>query len=68
MTGYKGRIGIFEMVLVDPALRTLINAGASLDVLMNQAKASGMTSLVSDGLDKIAQGITTVDEMRRVVA
>jgi type IV pilus assembly protein PilB len=65
-TGFKGRIGIFELLIVDPKIRALINNKASLDEIRNQTKYQGMKSLKEDGLDKIRQGLTTPEEVLRV--
>ncbi|AEP31203.1 GspE/PulE family protein [Brumicola nitratireducens] len=66
--GYKGRIGIYELVEVTPALRELISAGAGVAKLRLQAKQDGARNLFNDGLLKAAQGITSVEEVLRVCA
>lgn len=62
-TGYKGRLGIFEMVEMNTRLRDLAFRKATTTELRQAAKASGMRSLVEDGKLKIFQGITTVAEV-----
>ena len=64
-TGYKGRIGLFEVMAVTPALQKLILAGASTYDLTRQALAEGMVTLRRSGLRKIAAGVTTVEEIVR---
>ena len=62
-TGYAGRIGIYEIMLVDESLRRLILQGASADEIAGAAREAGMIPLREDGLSKAAQGITTVQEI-----
>jgi type II secretory ATPase GspE/PulE/Tfp pilus assembly ATPase PilB-like protein len=66
-TGYRGRIGIYELLLADPGLQDLIVAGAHGASLRAYARARGFRTLVEDALDKIAAGVTTVAELVRVV-
>lgn len=65
-TGYKGRLGIFEIFLVDGELRRMIRADASESELMRSAKQSGMTTLLEDAIAKIESGMTTCEEILRV--
>jgi type II secretory ATPase GspE/PulE/Tfp pilus assembly ATPase PilB-like protein len=65
-TGYKGRIGIFEVLGVNRAIRALIRDGASEDCIVKAAREQGMKTLFEDGLQKVRDGITTLDELRRV--
>jgi type IV pilus assembly protein PilB len=62
-TGYAGRIGVYEIMLVDEQLRRLILRGASVDEIDATARKAGMVPLREDGLAKAAQGITTVEEV-----
>jgi type II secretory ATPase GspE/PulE/Tfp pilus assembly ATPase PilB-like protein len=66
-TGYRGRTGIYELLLCDPGLQDLIVGGAHGVKLRAHARAQGFRTLVEDALDKIAAGVTTVDELVRVV-
>jgi type II secretory ATPase GspE/PulE/Tfp pilus assembly ATPase PilB-like protein len=66
-TGYRGRIGIFELMLVGDAVRELVLKGASTSSILQQAVAEGMRTLRDDGLVKVLEGQTTVDELLRVV-
>jgi type II secretory ATPase GspE/PulE/Tfp pilus assembly ATPase PilB-like protein len=66
-TGYRGRTGIYELLLADPGLQDLIVAGAHGASLRAYARARGFRTLVEDALDKIAAGVTTVAELVRVV-
>jgi type II secretory ATPase GspE/PulE/Tfp pilus assembly ATPase PilB-like protein len=62
--GYRGRVGIFEMLTISARTRELIRASDfSLAQLRSVAVSDGFRSLVDDGVEKIARGITTVDEV-----
>ncbi|MFI5271105.1 MAG: GspE/PulE family protein [Candidatus Saccharimonadales bacterium] len=65
-TGYQGRIGIFEVLEITPKLAQLISSKVDSDVLMKQAVADGMVTMLDDGLDKVASGETTLSEIMRV--
>jgi type IV pilus assembly protein PilB len=64
-TGYRGRIGIFEMMEMTHALQELAMKSSSLGELRQAARATGMKSLLEDGRRKILNGITTPDELVR---
>lgn len=66
-SGFVGRIGIFEVLEIAPALRKLINAVTDADTIKNEAVKLGMTTMVKDGFTKVEQGITTVEEVLRVM-
>ena len=66
-TGYRGRVGIFELLRLTPALKALIRGGASELELRAAATAGGMQWLSDDAVAKIKQGLTTVEEVLRVV-
>ncbi|MEE8360493.1 MAG: ATPase, T2SS/T4P/T4SS family, partial [Candidatus Omnitrophota bacterium] len=65
-TGYKGRIAIYELMLLDESLRGLITAKASLEEVTKRARSSGMLGLKEDGINKVKDGVTTVEEVLRV--
>ena len=65
-SGYRGRIGIFELMPVDDALRSHITAKAPREEIKKQAEAMGIVSLKADGLRKAKDGITTVEEVLRL--
>jgi type II secretion system protein E len=65
-TGYKGRTGIYELLVMEENLSSLIIAAASKEELQKQAKVNGMKTLREDGLDKVKNGLTTVEEVIRV--
>ncbi len=64
-TGYRGRIGLYEVMELNDALRELILAGAPARALREAAVSAGMVTLRESGLQKIADGLTTIDEVRR---
>jgi len=66
-TGFKGRTGIFELMSIDAELAELIVKNASAMELREAARAKGMRTLQEDGLKKVLEGITTIDELIRVV-
>jgi type IV pilus assembly protein PilB len=66
-TGYRGRIGIYEVMRVTDKLRRLVAARASEDQIREAAISGGMITLGEDGLSKVKQGITTAEELLRVV-
>jgi type IV pilus assembly protein PilB len=65
-TGYKGRIGIYELLVLNQELRDIITRSPSLGDLKAAANAQGMRSLRDDGLAKAFAGQTTVDELIRI--
>ncbi len=65
-TGYLGRIGIFELMELNDSMRKLIMANADAADLTVQARKNGMRPLREDGWMKVAQGVTTADEVMRV--
>lgn len=67
MSGYKGRIGIFEVLTNSPAIQDLILRRANSDEIRKQAISEGMKTLQADGVEKIQKGLSTVDEFMRVV-
>ncbi|MEK6604553.1 MAG: ATPase, T2SS/T4P/T4SS family [Nitrospirota bacterium] len=66
-TGYKGRTGVFETLVMNPRIRDLILRQSTEEDIRLAAQEGGMRSLVQDGLDKAKAGVTTVDELGRVL-
>ena len=62
-TGYRGRKGIFEMLRMTATIRELTFAQAPTQELRRKARATGMRTLLEDGLIKTLKGITTLDEV-----
>lgn len=67
-TGYYGRTGIFELMVVNEEIAELIVRRAPLGEIREAAKANGMKTLMEDGLRKAMAGITTIEEVLRVAA
>ena len=65
-TGYKGRLGLYEMIQISKPIRDLIDQGAKEEVIMKKANELGMKSMRQDAAAKAIQGLTTVEEMLRV--
>ncbi|MEM9290127.1 MAG: type IV-A pilus assembly ATPase PilB [Acidobacteriota bacterium] len=64
-TGYKGRVGLYEVMVVDDDLRELILSGASSYEIRTKALENGMISLRGSGLQKIRDGVSTIEEVVR---
>jgi len=65
-TGYKGRLGIHEMMEGTPEIKRMIKKQASAEELFAQASSQGMRTLMQDGIGKVFQGLTDMSEVRRV--
>jgi len=65
-TGFKGRIGLFELLELDEEIRSVVTANPNLLQLRRAATKAGMVSLRDDGLTKVAEGLTTLEEVMRV--
>lgn len=66
-TGYKGRIGVFELFIIDDAMEKTILKTPSIANIRETAVKAGMTTMQQDGLLKVLQGTTTMDEVERVL-
>ncbi|KKU95498.1 MAG: Type II secretion system protein E (GspE) [Candidatus Gottesmanbacteria bacterium GW2011_GWA1_48_13] len=66
LSGYQGRVGLFEVLEVTAGIRKLIIEKADADVIARAARAEGMKTILGDGFAKIAAGVTTVEEVLRV--
>jgi type II secretory ATPase GspE/PulE/Tfp pilus assembly ATPase PilB-like protein len=68
-SGYKGRIGIFELLIVDDTLRSVITAkDVTFDSITAAAKEAHMVTMLEDGLGKADLGITTIEEVFRAIS
>jgi type II secretory ATPase GspE/PulE/Tfp pilus assembly ATPase PilB-like protein len=65
-TGYSGRMGIYELLTMDDALRDAVTTNPDVNVLRRMCRESGLQTLRDDGWRKVRQGTTTVDEVLRV--
>ncbi|MDB5826197.1 MAG: pilus assembly protein PilB, partial [Variovorax sp.] len=63
-TGFKGRVGIHELMVMSRALRRLVQGGARAEELQETAMREGMRTLRQDGIDKVLAGQTSIDEVR----
>jgi hypothetical protein len=67
LTGYRGRIGIDEMLVLDDSIRSAIRDGGRSDTVRALARAKGMRRMHEYALEHVIQGLTTLEEVRRVV-
>ncbi len=65
-TGYRGRVGIFELLVINDDIRRLILQKTSANIIKEKAREHGMITLREDGWNKVKQGITTISEVLRV--
>ena len=65
-TGYRGRVGIYELMIINDPIRELIYTRKSAGVIKKQAIVSGLATLRMDGAKKAAAGVTTISEVLRV--
>ncbi len=68
MTGFKGLIGIFEMIIIDDTIREMVISGASDTQIKNYALGHGYLPLFDEGLDKLRKGIVCLEELLRGVS
>ncbi len=66
MTGYRGRIGVFELLIPDDRVRQLILAGGPQEPLERAVRSNGFRTLIEDGLTKAVDGMTTYEEVRGI--
>ena len=66
-SGYKGRLGIYELLLLDEQIRTSVRSNFRDEEIRNLARSGGMRLMQEDALEKVRQGITTLEEVLRVV-
>ena len=66
-TGYKGRFGVFEVLIVDSPVRELVTHDGTEHSVLKAAVEGGMSHMSEDGIDKIHRGITSIDEFFRVI-
>lgn len=65
-TGYRGRLGIFEILALSPTISQMIAQRSSAQAILQKAREEGMTTMMEDGVEKAGQGVTTLDEVIRV--
>ena len=64
-TGYKGRIGLFELMIITDKLREMIMTNATVDAMRDEARRNGMVALRESGMMFVKQGVTTAEEILR---
>ena len=65
-TGYRGRVGLYEVLAVDDEIRDLVATGGSVLEIQRAARANGVGSLREDGIAKVLEGSTSYLELLRV--
>ncbi len=65
-TGFRGRAGVHELMVVSRAMRRLIQTGSRAEALQETALREGMRTLRQDGIEKVWQGVTAIDEVRAI--
>ena len=66
-TGYVGRTGVFELLLVDDAVRALVAEGAPINRIKSECRKKKMLYLQEEGLRKVFEGVTSMQEILRVL-
>ena len=66
--GFKGRVGIHEVLRITPTIKDLVMKAASSDSIESQSRKEGMLTMIEDGIFKCVQGLTTIEEVLRVVS
>jgi type IV pilus assembly protein PilB len=66
--GYAGRVGIFEVLPISKPMQKLISLNAPMDQLEKQAKADGLITILQSGLEKVKNGVTTLEEVLKVAS
>jgi type II secretory ATPase GspE/PulE/Tfp pilus assembly ATPase PilB-like protein/RNA polymerase subunit RPABC4/transcription elongation factor Spt4 len=66
-TGYNGRIGVFEVLRVDPGIREIIAKDSGEESILKASLDTGMRYMSDDGIDKVDRGVTTIAELLRVI-
>jgi type IV pilus assembly protein PilB len=66
-TGFKGRMGVYELMRATPRVRSVVLAHVSDDLVRRAAQATGMRTMFEDGRGKVDRGLTTLEEVARVV-
>lgn len=65
-TGYRGRVGLFEVLVVNPKVRDMIINNGTAEQIKQVARETGMQTLLEDGIEKALQGLTSLDEVLRM--
>jgi type IV pilus assembly protein PilB len=65
-SGYRGRVGLYEVMTVSEAIRTMVLQHASVDEIAATATREGMRRLRDDGVEKVRAGLTSMEEVERM--
>lgn len=65
--GYYGRVGVYELLMITPRIRDMIRDSAAMSAVRNEARKNGMLYMQEEGLRLVVRGVTSVDEINRVV-
>ncbi len=65
-TGYSGRLGIYELLVMDDHLRDMVTRNPDVNLLRKMCRERGLVTLREDGFQKVMEGKTTIDEILRV--
>jgi type IV pilus assembly protein PilB len=65
-SGYAGRVGIYELLVIDDGFRDMINKDSSVSNMRRAFRESKQPTLFDDGIKKVKQGLTTIEEVLRV--
>lgn len=68
MTGYKGRVGVYEAIFMDQNIEKIVQTNASDREISQAAKSQGILTMKQDGVIKVVQGMTSLEELERVIA
>jgi type II secretory ATPase GspE/PulE/Tfp pilus assembly ATPase PilB-like protein len=66
-SGYKRRVGIYELLMIDDSIRAILRGAYKPDLVKAAARAAGMRRMQEDAVDKLQAGVTTLDEISRVI-
>ena len=66
-SGYSGRVGIFEAIKMDEAVEEVVIRDPREHIILEAAKPQGIPNMIEDGIEKVAEGITSIDELERVI-
>jgi type IV pilus assembly protein PilB len=67
-SGYRGRVGVYEVMTVSEHIRALILERAAIDTIVSVAVREGMSRLREDGLEKVREGVTSIAEIERMTS
>jgi type II secretory ATPase GspE/PulE/Tfp pilus assembly ATPase PilB-like protein len=66
-SGFRGRVGIFELIMITDKLRDAISEGVAENTIRRMLREDGFKTLIADGIEKVRSGITSPEELLRIV-